>query len=174
MISAPGGTENMTGFEGLKTATPQELVTIQRLLKRLGYLKMDTMSRELDEATVGALATHFSNAKEPPGIMATEQVIRSLFSEAWTKEGWASGSVAGQNLVVDKTEVHGAQVVLQKLGYAPGPVDGVFGPATLSAVESFQEDNGLRVRGLLTRTCSKISCAPLSSRTESPIPPSTC
>ena len=40
---------------------------------------------------------------------------------------------------------------MKKLKYAPGPVDGVFGPATYSAIELFQEDNGLNVTGLLSR-----------------------
>ena len=150
MISAPGA-EEIEGFEGLKNTTPQELATIQRLLRRLGYLKADTLSKEMDGETASALAAHFKSTKKLPGAMTAELAVRSLFSEAWAKEGWATGSVAGQNLVVDKTEVRAAQEVLKKLGYEPGPVDGVFGPATLSAVESFQEDNGLKVRGLITR-----------------------
>jgi len=36
-------------------------------------------------------------------------------------------------------EVRQAQDALKKLKYAPGPSDGVFGPATLSAIELFQE-----------------------------------
>ena len=86
----------------------------------------------------------------PKGLTA-EKMLRSLFTAAWIKEGWGSGTADGQDLVVDKAEVRTAQEALKKLNYAPGPIDGVFGPATFSAVELFQEDNGLNVTGLLSR-----------------------
>src|SRR6185295_10132289 len=86
----------------------------------------------------------------PEGVTA-ERIMRSLFTAAWTKEGWATGSANGQSLVVAPAEVRQAQDALKQLNYAPGPSDGVFGPATLSAIELFQEDNGLNVTGLLTR-----------------------
>jgi putrescine transport system substrate-binding protein len=83
--------------------------------------------------------------------MTAEKIMRSLFTAAWNKEGWATGSADGQSLVVEPAEVRQAQDALKKLNYAPGPSDGVFGPATLSAVELFQEDSGMNVTGLLTR-----------------------
>ena len=83
--------------------------------------------------------------------MTAEKIMRSLFTAAWTKEGWATGSADGQSLVVEPAEVRQAQDALKQLNYAPGPSDGVFGPATLSAIELFQEDNGMNVTGLLTR-----------------------
>jgi putrescine transport system substrate-binding protein len=153
MISAPDSADAVAAaeFGALKGASTQQIVTIQRLLRRLGYLKAETLTREMDEPTSSALVSHFEAVKTSPRGMTAEEVVRSLFAQAWSKEGWATGSVEGQSLVVDKTEVLGAQQVLRKLGYEPGPEDGVFGPATLASVESFQEDNGLRVRGLLTR-----------------------
>tara|TARA_Y100000310_G_scaffold339251_1_gene431377 strand:+ start:971 stop:1693 length:723 start_codon:yes stop_codon:yes gene_type:complete len=39
------------------------------------------------------------------------------------------------------------QTVLKKLGYAPGPLDGLSGPMTRSALCSFQKDQGLGVTG---------------------------
>jgi putrescine transport system substrate-binding protein len=152
MVSAPGTEEAVAAeFGAMGDATEQQIVTIQRLLRRLGYLKAEQLSRKMDEPTSSALAVHFQNANTSPKGMNAEQIVRSLFSEAWTKEGWATGNVEGQNLVVDKAEVRAAQEVLKKIGYEGGPVDGVFGPATLASVESFQEDNGLKVKGLLTR-----------------------
>ncbi len=153
MISAPSveGGPSDAGLEGLENLSTQEISTIQRLLRRLGYLKAENMTREMDAATTVAILTHLQDMNTSPDGMTTEKIIRSLFTAAWTKEGWATGSANGQSLVVEPAEVRQAQDALKKLKYAPGPSDGVFGPATLSAIELFQEDNGMNVTGLLTR-----------------------
>jgi peptidoglycan hydrolase-like protein with peptidoglycan-binding domain len=39
------------------------------------------------------------------------------------------------------------QAVLKSAGYEPGPIDGVYGPMTVSAVESFQRTSGIGVDG---------------------------
>ncbi|MGO1368327.1 MAG: M14 family metallopeptidase [Senegalia sp. (in: firmicutes)] len=41
------------------------------------------------------------------------------------------------------------QSVLSKVGYNPGPIDGIFGSSTLSAVKKFQSDNGLVSDGIV-------------------------
>lgn len=46
-------------------------------------------------------------------------------------------------------DVQRVQESLKTAGYAPGPLDGIFGPKTELAVRTFQEDNGLRVDGLV-------------------------
>lgn len=48
--------------------------------------------------------------------------------------------------------VSGAQARLQNLGYNPGPVDGVLGPQTESALRRFQREHGLAVTGELDAT----------------------
>lgn len=45
--------------------------------------------------------------------------------------------------------VMGAQDRLTRLGYSPGPVDGVFGAQTRDAIVDFQNDNNLPVTGSL-------------------------
>ena len=153
MMSAPSteGDLSDAGLDGLADVGAQEVATIQRLLRRLGYLKNENMTRKMDGATTTAIAAYFRDVNASPYGLTAEQIMRSLFKEAWAKEGWATGSANGQSLVVEPAEVRQAQDALKRLKYAPGPSDGVFGPATLSAIELFQEDNGMNVTGLLTR-----------------------
>ena len=153
MLSAPSEEDDASGVDlgGLGKMTPQEISTVQRLLRRLGYLKEDSISRAMDGPTVAALVAHLEEVNTSPDGMTAETIMRSLFTAAWIKEDWGSGSGDGQDLVVDRAEVRIAQTALQKLQYAPGPVDGVFGPATYAAIEAFQEDNGLNITGLLSR-----------------------
>lgn len=47
------------------------------------------------------------------------------------------------------SEVRYLQESLIKLGYTPGPVDGIFGPLTEGAVKKFQADHGLVVDGIV-------------------------
>jgi len=47
------------------------------------------------------------------------------------------------------TEVMKLQAVLKKIGYDPGPIDGIFGSQTKSAVRTFQRDNGLTPDGII-------------------------
>ena len=37
---------------------------------------------------------------------------------------------------------------LSRLGYRPGPIDGISGPLTRAAIRAFQRDNGLAVDGI--------------------------
>lgn len=153
MISAPSLESDLSeaGLDGLVELDAQEVSTIQRLLRRLGYLKTENMTRKMDAATTAALVAHFQAENTSADGLSADKIMRSLFTAAWTKEGWATGSADGQSLVVERAEVRQAQDALKKLNYAPGPSDGVFGPATLSAIEIFQEDSGMNVTGLLTR-----------------------
>ena len=153
MISAPSleGDPSDAGLDSLANIDAKEVSTIQRLLRRLGYLKDESMTRKMDAATTAAIVTYLKVTNTSPNGVTAEKIMRSLFTTAWTKEGWATGSANGQSLVVEPAEVRQAQDALKKLNYAPGPSDGVFGPATLSAIELFQEDSGMNVTGLLTR-----------------------
>lgn len=46
-------------------------------------------------------------------------------------------------------EVTRIQRMLSAVGYSPGPIDGVFGPQTTSAVKAFQSAKGLMPDGIV-------------------------
>jgi hypothetical protein len=56
--------------------------------------------------------------------------------------GYDSGN--GGNVAV------GVQTALSQAGYYQGPIDGIVGPGTSSAIAAYQHDNGLRVTGTIT------------------------
>ncbi len=146
--------ENLSGtlLSPLQSLQPQEIATIQRLLIRLGHLGGLVPSRTLDSPTVTAISAHMTASGLAGQSPDQEQLLRSLFGAVWQKEGWADGLAPGQRVIVDKADVRLAQEALKQLKGEPGPVDGIFGPATFAAVESFQTENGLKVTGLLTRS----------------------
>jgi peptidoglycan hydrolase-like protein with peptidoglycan-binding domain len=44
------------------------------------------------------------------------------------------------------------QLALKRRGYDPGPIDGIMGRRTASALRAFQADHGLAVTGMVSRT----------------------
>ncbi|HET6238234.1 MAG TPA: peptidoglycan-binding domain-containing protein [Acetobacteraceae bacterium] len=58
----------------------------------------------------------------------------------------------------DRREV---QAALRRLGYDPGPVDGIFGPLTRAAIRRFQQDLGEKPTGSLTgEQASRLNATP--------------
>ena len=55
---------------------------------------------------------------------------------------WATNNRSANNAAVIRV-----QAGLQDLGYSPGPIDGVQGSQTTSAIKAYQRDNGLLVDG---------------------------
>ncbi|HHY90978.1 MAG TPA: LysM peptidoglycan-binding domain-containing protein [Clostridiales bacterium] len=47
------------------------------------------------------------------------------------------------------SDVMEIQALLRKIGYDPGPIDGIFGTRTMQAVMQFQRDNGLAADGII-------------------------
>jgi len=67
---------------------------------------------------------------------------------------WMDGAPANINVApathVTVEDIKQAQVWLEKLGYSPGPADGITGQRTVAAVQRFQRDHGtLRVDGII-------------------------
>src|SRR5215475_6583269 len=56
---------------------------------------------------------------------------------------------------VMKGKVREAQAALKKEGFDPGPVDGIIGPRTMTALRHFQSHNGLEVTGTINTETEK-------------------
>jgi peptidoglycan hydrolase-like protein with peptidoglycan-binding domain len=51
---------------------------------------------------------------------------------------------------VPKDQLMEVQSLLIKLGFNPGPADGIIGPKTLEAVRKYQKSNGMEVDGKIS------------------------
>ncbi len=70
------------------------------------------------------------------------------------KASWTTEVTAMDSIVAD------AQRLLRKLGYRPGPVDGILGPRTIAAIRTFEEKAGLPASGRPTKALvSKMASA---------------
>lgn len=135
----------------IENISKRHVATLQRLLRRLGYLKDADMSRSLDQKTKSAIGRFISITKPASAPEDYDALLRLIFTAVWDSEGWGKGQAQGQDTIVEKDKVKISQEALKKLGYEPGPLDGKFGPATLASIEVFQQDVGMKVDGLLTR-----------------------
>jgi Putative peptidoglycan binding domain/YMGG-like Gly-zipper len=75
------------------------------------------------------------------GYFTDEDTI-DLGKPLWDDDGDATGAQSG---VVTRV-----QNGLSRLGYSPGPVDGVMGPQTSEAIRQYQRDHGLLTDGQAT------------------------
>ncbi|MEO3431110.1 peptidoglycan-binding domain-containing protein [Pelagibius sp. CAU 1746] len=74
------------------------------------------------------------------GALTDEDVI-NLGDPIWASDDQPANSSA----------VARVQAGLAKLGYDPGPIDGVQGAKTTAAIKAYQRDNGLTVDGLASQ-----------------------
>lgn len=81
---------------------------------------------------------------------------------------------AQPGIATQDSPVREAQWLLAELGYSPGPIDGILGPQTLSALNSFQRSNRLEVTdNVNSTTLRRLRAAQHGSgvATKSAIPP---
>lgn len=86
---------------------------------------------------IGVSARASEMAREVPGVRAVKNDL--TLASAGRQPG----------AVVDGSQEHvkAAQEALKEKGLDPGPIDGIMGPKTASALREYQKQNGLRVTG---------------------------
>lgn len=151
MRSVPSVASTQFDLGKLEGVDERHVATLQRLLRRLGYLKDDQVTRKVDPTTLDALGRFLASAGPNADTSTFDKMLHLMFRAVWEHEGWGKSDFAAREVVVEPEKIKSAQETLKQIGYEPGPADGKFGPATLSAVETFQEDKGMKVDGLLTR-----------------------
>lgn len=132
-------------------ARAAKLETAQRLLIRLGLLH-ETASGTLTPATQEAIRTFASQHGLAASGQVNDALLTALRRVIWQTQNWAGGNYKGREKLVDAQGLREAQILLGKLGFAAGPLDGTFGPQTQVATEAFQESQAVSVDGLITAT----------------------
>ena len=137
-----------TAPSGVRNA---KVESAQRLLARLGLLR-ETPSGMLTPATLDAMRAFASRSGTAPATEVNDALLNAIRRYIWTSQNWSSGNYKGREKIVDSQGLREAQVLLGRLGFNAGPLDGTFGPQTQVATEAFQESQGVSVDGLITST----------------------
>lgn len=125
----------------------QTILAIQRKLKEDGY----------EPGPVDGVFGHMTRAaimayQHDRGLAATgegsSQLLKTMIfgPSAETSDRGASSPIPEET----KALVRAVQKSLSKLGYKPGPADGVWGAATRKAIERFERDRKLDVKGRIS------------------------
>ena len=130
--------------------TPK-IETAQRLLARMGLLR-EAPSGTLTPATQEAIRAFAAQNGLPATTQVTDTLLNSIRKVIWQTQKWAGGNYKGREKLVDAAGLREAQILLGKLGFDAGPLDGTFGPQTQVATEAFQESQQVTVDGLITAT----------------------
>ena len=136
------------GFEGYS----EDVAKVQTALNDLGYSVGD-VDGQLGEMTQNAIrAFQEANGLEITGIVdqATLDSMQTLIDQAKDLSTVTAGIGygAGFDTGFDESTAK-VQQSLKDLGYDVGEVDGQFGDLTESAVEAFQQANGLEITGII-------------------------
>ncbi len=132
-------------------ARSAKIETAQRLLTRMGLLR-EAPSGTLTPATQEAIRAFSAQNGLPATNQVTDGLLNAIRRVIWTTQNWSSGNYKGREKLVDAAGLREAQILLGKLGFNAGPLDGTFGPQTQVATEAFQESQQVTVDGLITAT----------------------
>ena len=80
----------------------------------------------------------------------TDQKAQTEKKGGTTATGKAGAKKAKKTSSVSQDKVRQAQMALKNEGFDPGPIDGIMGPMTMTALRNYQSHNQLQVTGTLT------------------------
>ncbi len=132
-------------------ARSAKIETAQRLLARMGLLR-EAPTGTLTPATQEAIRSFTAQQGLPVTNQVSDALLNSIRRVIWQTQNWSSGNYKGREKLVDAAGLREAQILLGKLGFNAGPLDGTFGPQTQVATEAFQESQNVTVDGLITAT----------------------
>jgi peptidoglycan hydrolase-like protein with peptidoglycan-binding domain len=118
---------------------------LQEVLNQVGYSvgTVDGIFGPITDAGVRKFQSESHLTVDGMVGSATRASLKSSLSTTTTP---ASSGILREGSRGD--QVRRLQDLLNKQGFPPGPIDGIFGPRTVIAVISFQQDRNLRVDGI--------------------------
>lgn len=134
-----------------ETAAPlpkdKKVLAIQRRLSDAGY-EPGPVDGVVGEQTRAAIIAFEYDNKLPVTGAATEKLLKMIIMGVSPGDVRPDASVA----MPDETAafIKSVQKTLAGLGYDPGPVDGLFGSSTESAIRKFEADHKLPVKGRIS------------------------
>lgn len=142
-------TKTLPKHTGLTASPPRSktILAIQRKLAENGYEPgpNDGVQGQMTRAAIMAY-------QEDKGLgvtgSASDQLLKNMILGSSLDDAAADNSAPIP--AETKALVKMVQLTLNKLGYDPGPVDGLFGSSTRKAIESFQRGRKLAVKGRIS------------------------
>jgi len=125
---------------------------VQRELAARGF-EVGPEDGKPSDKTRAAISAYEKGHGLPITGVATDELLRHILLGDSVQPGGATGSVEGDTAGAKAKEgfnVKAVQQVLADLGYAPGPVDGALGDATMRAISGFQRDRKIAETGRVT------------------------
>src|SRR6185312_4089107 len=131
-----------------------ELVTraVQRELATRGF-DVGPADGKPNGKTSAAISAYEKAHGLPVTGVATDELLHHILLGDAVQPAGATGSVAGDAPTAHaggSSDVKAVQDVLADLGYAPGQVDGAWGPTTARAITAFQHDRKMSETGRIT------------------------
>ncbi|GBE42346.1 putative peptidoglycan binding domain protein [bacterium BMS3Bbin10] len=125
----------------------QTILAIQRKLKEDGY-EPGPVDGVFGHMTRAAIMAYQHDQGLPVTGEGSSQLLKTMI---FGTTAGASGQGASSPVSKEtKALVRAVQKSLTKLGYKPGPADGVWGAATRKAIERFERDRKLDVKGRIS------------------------
>ena len=132
---------------------PQLIVrAVQRELSTRGF-DVGAVDGIPSDKTRAAISAYEKANGMPVTGTASDDLLHHILLGDGAQPSGTTGSVAGRPVpgkTAESSSVKAVQQVLADLGYAPGPVDGEMGDATVRAISTFQHDRKIAETGRIT------------------------
>jgi peptidoglycan hydrolase-like protein with peptidoglycan-binding domain len=152
MATLPPVSTDLPPLDAKKGGPELVLRAVQRELATRGF-DVGLADGKPSEKTSAAISAYEKAHGLPVTGVATDELLHHILLGDAAHPAGATGSVAGDaptGHAGGSSDVKAVQHVLADLGYAPGAVDGAWGPATAHAITAFQHDRKMSETGRIT------------------------